>query len=94
MGEAIETRRADLPGRLSYLIGAGELENSLFRPFEDSFGPFVELSYLWAQEGAWFVASPPDLDFTAIGCGNSLAERLLAAETLDAREYPQLQTAG
>ena len=81
-----------IDGRLRYLVGAGELRKCLFRATEEEFGPFMELSYLWAQDESWFVASPPDVDFTAIGCSNTLADRLLADEILETRNYPQLQT--
>lgn len=82
-----------IEGRLRYFIGAGNLRDHLFIPSEDSFGAFLQLTHLWAQDWSWFVASPPDLDFTAVGCDDRIARRLLSDPVLDAVEVTDLRVA-
>lgn len=82
-----------IEGRLNFFVGEGELSKHLFRATDEAFGGFLPLSYLWAEDGSWFLASPPDLDFTAVGCGDEIAERLLSDLTPNSLDWPELQVA-
>ena len=74
--------------RLPYALFGAPLDETLFSSVEDRWGvwPHVELSFLWAADRSWFIASAPDLAFTVIGCEDQLAERLLATPALRPHE--------
>lgn len=76
-----------ISGRLDYFVGKGPLGSHVFAATDELFGGFLPLAFLWAEDESWFVASPPDLDFTAVGCTDQLATRLLDDDALHAFEW-------
>jgi hypothetical protein len=50
---------------------------------------FIELSYLWAEDGSWGLTSPPDLAFSQLGGSEELIARALATPGLNAVRWPE-----
>ncbi|WP_313280666.1 hypothetical protein [Timonella senegalensis] len=77
-------------GDLRYILFNGELGESLFSTVSSrwSASHIVELSFLWARDRSWLMASTPDTAVTIIGCNDELADSLIAAKNLDAFDWP------
>ncbi|RII42644.1 hypothetical protein DWB68_05720 [Galactobacter valiniphilus] len=73
-------RFAVVQGALGELIPASSLER---------WGPWIELSYLWADDGSWGLTSPPDLAFSQLGGSEELIASALATPGLHAVPWPE-----
>lgn len=73
-------RFAVVQGTLGELIPESTLER---------WGPLIELSYLWAEDGSWGLTSPPDLAFSQLGGSEELIVRALATPGLNAAPWPE-----
>lgn len=86
-------------GRLNYVLFSGELHESAYAGVDLRWGsgrpfvagapiPMVELSYLWSDDHAVLVASPPDTAGTIALGPDALLDRLISLPELRAREWP------
>lgn len=76
-------------GRLNYVLLSGELADCTFAAVRRRWGDvhFTELSYLWARDHSWFLASTADTCVTVVGCNDGLAAALLAEPLLNPHEW-------
>ena len=70
----------------TFLVRSGPLELALTLGFQAPGGPFMAgpPTLLWPADGAWFVASDPDLDSTYVGGSEVLIESLFHVPELEA----------